>query len=505
MKTIIKKSMKGLAATAVAVIAMGTIANAQVLKRDTVYVIKSMESTVPVGAYKVENDGNLTDAGTVNVNSGGAAVGLAVCTKNKRVFISHEGSGTVDVLDGETFAVLSSLTIPGTLDIAGMVFDEERGRLYAVDRDKTHIFVYSVDAGGNVVRVPGEEFDAADGVWGVDIWDNRLYCTHGKYGPYSTNNSNTITIYNLDTKLKVDEYNTTAETNQAIAVDGSDPSNIMVYTTWANQGVTASILTQFNLNTRTEKCIDLERDGRGISVNPALGHVYVATGDSSDAAAPELRTYGEGQFTSLAPTTPTPLDSDLLMQGHDATDVFAAGITFNPSVFIEMIDPADKNLTAGETVTFEVTIKNPSDEYNMTLNDMEDTYNTSDISFLTTSLQTGLDDSIDDGNITWSNMNIVIPPEGNITFTKTFEALREVNCSTETVTVTGAELDTSAAPTVVDPYGNTVYFDIGPSCGCEPELEKRDSGSAMGVLSAIVLSLFTLMLASIAMRKEKSR
>ena len=505
MRIIIQNSLKSLIAVAVATIGFGTAVNAQVLKRDTVYVIKSMDSSVPVGAFKVESDGTLTEAGTTNVNSGYSAVGMAVCTKNKRVFISHEGSGTVDVLDGETFEILSSLTIPGTNDIAGMVFDEDRGRLYAVDRDQTHIFVYTVDGSGNVVRVPGEEFDAADGVWGVDVWDNRLYCTHGKYGPYSSNNSNTITIYDLSTRLKVDEYNTTAETNQAIAVDGSDPSNVLVYTTWANQGPYASIVTQFNLNTRTEKCIDLERDGRGLSVNPALGVMYVATGDSSDAQAPELRTYGKDQFTSAAPTTPAPLDTEALMQGQDATDVFAAGITFNPNVFIEMIDPEDKNLTAGETVTFKVTIKNPSDEYNMTLNDMEDTYNISDISFLTTSLLTGLDDSIDDGNITWSNMNIVIPPEGNITFTKTFEALREVNCSTETVTVTGAELDTPETPTVVEPFGNTLYFDIGPSCGCEPELEKRDSGSAMGVLSAIALSLLTLMLAGIAMRKEKSR
>lgn len=504
MKTIMKKSIKSLMAFTIACMGFGTVANAQILKRDTVYVIKSMNSSVPVGAYKVENDGNLTDTSTTNVNSGSASVGLAVCTKNKRVFISHEGSGTVDVVDGETFAKLSSLTIPGTSDIAGMVFDEDRKRLYVVDRDQTHIFVYTVDSSGNVVRVVGEEFEASDGVWGVDVWNNKLYCTHGKYGPWSATNSNTITIYDLNTKVKVDEYNTTSETNQAIAVDGSDPSNVLVYTTWANQGSTASILTQYNVNTDVERRINLERDGRGVSVNPALGHVYVATGDSSDVAAPELRTYGESQFTTLAPTTPTPLDTDPLMQGHDATDVFAAGITFNPDVYIEMIDPADKNLTVGETVTFEVTIRNSSAEYNMTLNDMEDTYNTSDISFLSTSLQTGLDDSLDDGNISWSDMGIVIEPESNITFTKTFEALREVNCSTEMITVTRAELDTPEVPTQVDPFGNTLYFDIGPACGCDPELVKRDSGSALGILSALMLAMFTLLFGSLAIRRSRT-
>jgi len=503
MKTMMKKSIKSLMVLAVAVMGFSTIANAEVLKRDTVYVIPSMEGTsvsFPISAYKVENDGTLTHVKTVDVNSTRwSAVGLAVCTKNKRIFVSHEAIDTVEVLDGETFERLPDITIPGTSDIAGMVFSEDRGRLYLVDRRNPHIFVYTVNALGDVVRVLGEEFDADYGVWGVDVWDNKLYCTHG-YDGY-----NVVTIYDLNTGLKVDEYPTSSALNMAIAVDGSDSSNVLVYTTWTNQSTSPSIVTQYNVNTDVEKRIDLQRDGRGLSVNPALGHVYAVAGDSYDTTASELRTYGKDQFTYTTPTTPTPLDSDALMVGRDATDVFAAGITFNPSAYIEMIDPADKNLTVGENVTFEVTIRNPSDEYNMTLYNMEDHYNTSDISFISTSLQTGLDNTTDDGNISWSNMNIVILPEGNITFTKTFNALREVNCSTETITVTNAEYDTPEVPTPVEPYGYTLYFDIGDGNGsCVPELEERDSGSTLGMLSALMLAMFTLLFGSLAMRRKET-
>ncbi len=501
MKTIMKKSIKSLMALAVAFMGISTAVNADVLKRDTVYMIPSMEGvydvSFPISAYKVENDGNLTHVKTVDVNTTRySAVGLAVCTKNKRIFVSHEGYDTVEVLDGETFERLDDLPIPGTNDIAGMVFSEDRGRLYVVDRGNPHIFVYTVDSNGDVVRVPGEEFDADYGVYGVDVWNNRLYCTHG-------HSSNSITIYDLDTEAIVDSYVPIDSRSMAIAVDGSDSSNVLVYTTWTNQGTTSSRLTQYNVNTDVERRIDLQRDGRGLSVNPALGLVYAVTGDSGDASAPELRTYREDQFTTDAtPPTPTPWDTEPLIQGRNPTDVFAAGITFNPQATIEMIDPADQNLTAGKDVIFKITIQNPSSVFNMTVHDMEDLYITDDISFISSSLTP--DDSVDDGNISWSGIDITIAPDANYTFTKTFETLREVNCSAETIQVTRATYATDDGTKDVEPYGNTLYFDVGPSVGCDPELKKRDNGSALGMLSALMLAMFTLLFGSLAMRRKST-
>jgi hypothetical protein len=500
-----KKIMKSLMALVVAFMGISTAANADVLKRDTVYVIPSMEGTstsFPISAYKVENDGNLTHVKTVDVNTTRwSAVGLAVCTKNKRIFVSHEGFGTIEVLDGETFERLPDLVVEGTSNIAGMVFSEDRGRLYVVDRDQTDIFVYRVNALGNVERVQSEEFNATSGVWAVDVWGDKLYCTHGF--------SDAVTVYDLNSKAEItaDSYTTTNSNNMAIAVDGSDSSQVLVYTTWTNlyTGSGTGSVTQKNVNTGDEKGINLLRSGRGLSVNPALGHVYAVTGDDTDGTKPELRTYGENQFTST-PGTPTPLDSDGLMLHHSPTDVFAAGITFNPSVFIEMIDPADKNLTAGKDVTFEITIKNPSSEYNMTIHEMEDLYNTDDISFISSSLTP--DDTVDDGNISWSGLDITIAPDANYTFTKTFTALREVNCSTETIQVTDAEHD-MGEPVPVEPFGNTLYFDIGPSCGCDPKLDSIGGGCTYNPNSKsfdmmYIFMMLAILFGGLAMRRKKT-
>ena len=496
MKTIMKKSIKSLMVLAVAFMGISTAANAEALERNTVYVIKHMGSggIVPLGAYKVEGDSSLTDVGTKNISTGGAAVGLAVCDANKLIFMSHESSGIVDVVDAETFKVKEKLTIPGTSNIAGMVFSEGRKRLYAVDRRNPHIFVYAVNAEGNLTRVLGEEFNAAFGAWGVDVWDNKLYCTHS---------SAIVTVYDLDTKLEVDRYTTTSGLNMAIAVDGSDSNHTLVYTTWTSQGLTSSrIVTQYDVNDDVEKFIDLGRDGRGLSVNPAKGLVYAVAGDNSDGIPPVLRTYRESDFNDTASIV-TPLDEDLLDDTAGwATDVFASGVTYNPEAYIEMIDPADKNVTVGMDVTFKVTIRNSSSEHNMTLNDMDNLYNTNDISFVSSSLTP--DNTTDDGNISWSELNITIAPDGNYTFTKTFTALREVNCTTETIQVTKAELDTLEIPTPIDPFSNTLTFDIGAACGCVPELEERDSGSTLGVLSALMLAMFTLLFGSLAMRRKRT-
>ena len=110
MKTIVKKSIKSLMAVAVAFVGLNTVAYAgEVLKRDTVFAIENMDAIpFPMGVFGVNADGTLTRQDTINVpTSSYSAVGLAVSTKNKLIFASHEFSDTLDVIDGETGAAPS--------------------------------------------------------------------------------------------------------------------------------------------------------------------------------------------------------------------------------------------------------------------------------------------------------------------------------------------------------------------------------------------------------------
>jgi len=495
---------KALVTLAVAFLSIGISSNAaEIVKRDTVFVIADMHphgAGYPLDIFKVKGNTLVDKNETIVPTTMYSAVGLAISTKNKLLFTSHEGRDTVDVINAETGTALPSLTIPGTSNIAGLVVSENRNRLYAVDRGQTNIYVYKMKSDGNVSRVISEEFDATDGVWGIDVWGNRLYCTHG-YNSY-----NRVTVYDLNTKQKVDEYMTTSQLNMAIAVDGSDSNNVMVYTTWTYQSPTNGILTQYNLNTGMEKFIALGRDGRGISVNPALGLVYAATGDNEDSIPAVLRTYGENQFTTDRSNTPTPLDEDDLIQGGGgATDVLAVGVTFNPDVTIEITEPADKNVSMCNYVTFTMTVKNPSAEQTLIIDDMEDNYDTNEMRFVSSSVTP--DDTVNDGNITWSNLNQSVAADGTWTFTKRFLAVNEENAAHETIRITDAAL-ADGTPVA---FENTIYFDIaystaecpaeGETC-CTPQLQDRDSGSALGVLSIMMLAMLTLLIGSAALRRR---
>ena len=456
-------------AVAVAFVGLNTAAYAgEVLKRDTVFVIKDFQgiyyTSFPMGIYDV-NGNTLTEQKTIDVPTPRhSAVGLAVSTKNKLIFVSHEASDTVDVINGETGAALPDLQIPGTGNIAGIVVSESRNRFYAVNRSSNNVFVYDMKSDGTVTRIIGEEFSASYGVYGIDVWENKLYCTHGY--------SNVVTIYDLDTKVEVDRYTTTGFKNMAIAVNGIDSSNVLVYTTWTNQSTLSSTVTQYNVNTDVEKFIVLGRDGRGLSVNPALGLVYAVAGDSGDGMAPELRTYGEGQFTLVA-SNPTALDSEALIQGRDPTDVVAVGITFDPDLTIEIIDPADKNVKMCNDVTFEINITNPSSDQALIVDEMEDNYDAAVMRFVSSSVTPS--DPTDDGNITWENLGQIIAADSIWTFTNTFYAYEGATPTFETLKVTSATLEDG---TLVE-IDNTIYFDIALSatpCVIEVALDIHPGG-----------------------------
>jgi hypothetical protein len=480
--------------------------HAEVLERNTVYVIEDLHSNpFPLAAFDVSGN-RLSEANVTKVSTTRySPVGLGVSTKHKLLFVSYEGYDTVEVIDGETLTKLGELQIPGTSDIAGVVVSENRNRAYTVDRYRNHVFVYAVTTDSNVTRIENEEFNTTVGLVGIDVWNNRLYATHA---------SNVISVYDLDTRTKIADYNLTDGSKMAIAVDGSDPDNVLVYTTSTSQrSVTSSsppssVLTQYNINTGVEKRIDMLRDGRGVSVNPALGLMYAACGDNSDPVPPVIRTYGKNQFVDVNQTYTAviPFDEDNLTFDDGTygspTDIYAAGISFNPDAYIEITDPADDNITTGINITFEITIKNPSADRNMTLDGMENLYDTDYLSYRSTSIVP--EDGIDDGNISWSGLGITIAPDGNMTFTITFRAMQEVNATLDTIVVTDAESNTGEGTTAIEPYHYTIYFDIGPSSGCSPIIKTRGSGPAVGKIGAVLFALFVLLLGGFVMRRRET-
>ncbi len=289
---------------------------AQTTKFKSVYVIADFgQSTNRVNwelqAYVV-NDNQLSYGQNWNPdNRNLGPVGLAVDEKNKHLYVSYESSNVLDVFDAATLVQIGQITLPGASNIAGLVVNSDSERLYFVDRGNIDLYVYD---SATLARLTNEEFELTVAAMGIDVWDDTIYVTNGQT---SGGFGNTISYYSLSNKTLLGSFNISDKAAQAIAVDGSDSNNVLVFTTNTIQSHNNGKLTKYNVNTGVEQTVDIGYDGRGISVNPYSGLVYVACGDHTTNSY--IRVYDQDTLTLL--------DEDLLAySGWDPTDVLASKV-----------------------------------------------------------------------------------------------------------------------------------------------------------------------------------
>jgi hypothetical protein len=75
-------------------------------------------------------------------------VDVAVDANERYLFVSHENKGDpaiIELLDARSMVYEASVLPPNAINLAGIVFDNEKNKLYAAERDSLKIFVYSWD------------------------------------------------------------------------------------------------------------------------------------------------------------------------------------------------------------------------------------------------------------------------------------------------------------------------------------------------------------------------
>ncbi|MDM8562680.1 hypothetical protein QUF54_04925 [Candidatus Marithioploca araucensis] len=117
-----------------------TMAGTAVAK--SLYVNKDLNANSPISAYDIQPDGCLSYQMTSSPTRYGG-VGLGIDTDSETLFVTFEGSGTLDMVDANTLAILGRVTAPNATNLAGIVVDQDRQKVYAVDRNTNHLYVYS--------------------------------------------------------------------------------------------------------------------------------------------------------------------------------------------------------------------------------------------------------------------------------------------------------------------------------------------------------------------------
>ncbi len=115
----------------------------------SVYVIADTTATPsPLQAYDIQGSSLVYQA--THSLSRAAAVGLAIDADSDSgfLFVTFEATNIIETIevDAETMVSVGTVTAPGASDLAGIVADHGRSKLYVIDRETSNLYVYSWNA-----------------------------------------------------------------------------------------------------------------------------------------------------------------------------------------------------------------------------------------------------------------------------------------------------------------------------------------------------------------------
>jgi len=258
---------------------------------------------------------------------------------------------------------------------------------------------------------------------------------------YVTSASSTIRYYDLDTKTETGSFTITDTGAMAIAVDGSDPNNVLVFTTTTTQSSVNGLLTKYNVNTNAEATVALGADGRGVGIHPVHGLVYAAVGLNVAALEARVQVYDQATLTLQ--------DNHLMGTGAtwSPTDLWASTVVFGGSVAKTCTSHPGGIAAVNDTVTYQITITNNGTN-DINILPLEDTYDTTYLEYLSASVAP--DDPTDDGQLNWADLTTTLGNTpaggGTATITVNFRAKAGTPTPTNNVAVMSGALNTGGDP-----------------------------------------------------------
>lgn len=332
----------------------------------SLYVIAGQQSPTPIQSFDIQADRTLAYQSTVGVASiSWGPVGLTIDTDSAYLFVTYESENYIELVDAETLTSLGTTTAPGASNLAGIVVDQEKQKIYTVDRHTNDLFVYSWDASTKTLTLDNQYnlSGAAVTAFGIalDEINDILYVS-----------ANTTTVYYYSTNDFTTLAGTVTLTRNAIGI-AIDVKNGLLYTGGAWGG--NRYLTQTNLATNATQEVlvgTTSGDGvMGIAVDPSTGYVYCTTGFYNDAVVAfnpaDLSEIDRHGINDHVPGTPYYGPTGICIPGKD---ISVNPLNLSKNDGIEEYD--DPNcVPAGGTITYDICYDNNNvfDATNVTIVD----------------------------------------------------------------------------------------------------------------------------------------
>jgi len=389
---------------------------AGVASAKSLYAISDINANpTPIQAYDIQPDGSIAFQAQYFIpRLGGGAVGIAIDEKvgAETLFITYEVSNTIQLIDAQTMTPLGTTTAPGATNLSGIVVDQQKQRVYTVDRNTPDLYVYDLDTtvtpptltlvGGAKIVLP-----SAVRLYGLalDEINDVLYVSDNTSPGW-------VRGYETVTWTQVDSFSPT-DPPSGIAVDALRG---FVYTVAPDGFCSTSVsvlnpvLSKYNLNTASfEADLPLGQGGFGLGADPVSGYVYMSGGCNTD----NLTVWDTSAAAQVGPP--------IALTGSDPTGLVVplGDVSYNPLNLskTDNVDPVQN----GNNLTYTICYDNTINQFDVT-----QTLITDDVPAGTTFVSATGGGTLAAGTVTWDigtvqagavqacvqmTVNVAAPPE----------------------------------------------------------------------------------------------
>ncbi len=356
-------------------------------------VSSSFMDTYPIIAFSV-NGTELIRADTFHpTHHGVGPVGLAVDPVAEHLYATYESEGFLEAFDARDATPLTTITLTGTTNLAGIDVRVGEGLLYVIDRRQTTLWVFDSDTFQPVENWTLEDLGGG-GTYDLEVvehWD-------GKDVIFVSNGFPEVHTYDLDTHEALDVY-TMSNSAASMTVDNHRDAPI-IFAAATSNGTPGghAFLLKYDVATGQQDQVNVGNgDGRGVSVNSGESLVYLNVNTSAIFNPNSIRVYDQDTLTEL---------HSYSLPGS-STDNEASQLAFGSTVKKEIINASANPINganefdAGEEIIFEISLTN-NREVDIHILPVTDLYDLTQLDFVSATVAPV--DTTDDGEIDWTDM-----------------------------------------------------------------------------------------------------
>lgn len=251
----------------------------------SLYVNKDLNANSPISAYDIQVNNLVWQQTSVPTRYGGA--GLAIDTDSETLFVTFEFSGTLDIVNAKTLAKLGQVSAPGASNLAGIVVDQDKQKVYTSNRESSYIYIYSWNAATKTLTLDNTQ---------------SLVGAYKIYGLALDEKNDILYVGDLTTTVKGYDTNSwglvkSLPVSQSVMGIAVDEVRGYVYTGNAYPGYgSLGLLSQYDLNSNSEKTVNTRALSGGVSTDNAVGVavdldtglVYVTTGNQASGGSDRI-------------------------------------------------------------------------------------------------------------------------------------------------------------------------------------------------------------------------